>query len=182
MEKILFVDIDGVLNHEAWFRTRGRFDFQNGEDPGDFYERYLRHSMDPACVRRLARVVELSHAEIVLSSSWRRNEQWARTERVFQSMGVGARMLGRTPTPEERDPQVFRRFRQRLPMADEPCPRGYEIQQWLDAHPTRDVRVIAILDDDPDMEHLAHRLVRTNYQTGGLQAAHVQRALRLLGP
>ena len=181
MEKLIFLDIDGVLNHVSWARAQGPNLTRKPKDPGAQYERHLIHSVDPSCVRRLARIVELTGAQIVLSSSWRQHEQWTRTEHVLQSMGVSAPIIGRTPIAAEHDPEIFRRWRGRTPADGQPWPRGYEIQQWLDEHPSRDVRVIAILDDDPDMEHLAPRLVRTDYETGGLQSAHMSQTIRLLG-
>src|SRR5262245_22677615 len=54
-ERVLFLDVDGVLNHEAAFTT-----MKLGPAP-----------IDPACVAQLDRVVEATGAKIVLSSAWR---------------------------------------------------------------------------------------------------------------
>ena len=52
-EKVIFLDIDGVLNDEGEEREKGVY-------------------IDETRVQRLASIVEQTGAEIVLSSSWRR--------------------------------------------------------------------------------------------------------------
>jgi len=58
--KALFLDVDGVLNSEAWFvkqrRLKGRVD---------------ACEVDPEPVMRILNIVEATGAKIVLSSSWR---------------------------------------------------------------------------------------------------------------
>ena len=54
--KVLFLDVDGVLNSEAWFAVM--------PDVGMI-------SVDPKAVARVLRVVRKTSAAIVLSSMWR---------------------------------------------------------------------------------------------------------------
>lgn len=54
-DRILFLDVDGVLNHLACWT-----EMKMGATP-----------VDPECVARLDRIVEATGAMIVLSSSWR---------------------------------------------------------------------------------------------------------------
>jgi hypothetical protein len=59
--KVLFLDVDGVLNSAAWFAQS----VSTNED-------YLGlRQVDPACVKRLLGVIEKTGAMIVLSSTWR---------------------------------------------------------------------------------------------------------------
>lgn len=73
---ILFLDVDGVLNHEETFRSRR-------ED-----------MIAPECAERLFRLLKSTGAKVVLSSSWRGMDHLeARLERA----GVMAHVIGRTP-------------------------------------------------------------------------------------
>lgn len=57
--KILFLDVDGVLNCAAYFKTR--------QTPRDLKPR----DMDPMRVLILHRILEATGAKVVVSSSWR---------------------------------------------------------------------------------------------------------------
>ena len=61
MKKIIFLDIDGVLNSGRWFAKTG------GEPDADGYG----VSFDPAAVDCLGRIISETGAEIVISSSWK---------------------------------------------------------------------------------------------------------------
>ena len=75
MKKIVFLDIDGVLNHEAWYnKTKGK--------EGD---------IDPHCIELLN---QLEGAEIVVSSSW--GEDGGRTEKALQDKGLKLPIIGFT--------------------------------------------------------------------------------------
>jgi hypothetical protein len=169
--RLIFLDIDGVLNHEQWFRNRGRA-------PMDLtYRQRLQHSVDPHRLELLNQITDLTGAKIVLSSSWRNYASWQTTARGLAEHGMRGMMVDATPRKDERDHRVFARFQGRFPDPIEPYPRGYEIQQWLDPLPVAPQFVI--LDDDPDMEHLGPRLVQTSFETG-LTEEHVNEAIRLL--
>ncbi len=58
MMKIIFLDIDGVLNHMYWLKK-----MKGVEGDKKFF--------DPDCVRRLNTITDKTGAKIVLSSSWR---------------------------------------------------------------------------------------------------------------
>lgn len=55
--KVIFLDIDGVLNTKYWENMKVR----------DQYG----HTFDPNSVANLARIIEETGAEIVISSSWK---------------------------------------------------------------------------------------------------------------
>ena len=111
-------------------------------------------AFDLCSVGQLRRLLHEAHASIVVSSSW-----GAIAIPYLRQVGIPSRfILGITPN-------LWRS-------------RGLEIQAWLNAH-CGSVRSFVILDDDADMLHLRSRLVQTTFWTG-LQACHVQRALRVL--
>lgn len=120
--KVLFLDIDGVVNSEEYFKKRSK-----GEHPTD---------IDNYMALLVYRITEATGCKIVLSSSWR---GYAPGEAEIERM-IGIKLHDRTP-----------RGRARRNQADqlEHVERGEEIKQWLDAHP--EVTRYAILDDDSDM-------------------------------
>ena len=110
--KLIFLDIDGVLN-----RT-GR--------PEDGRTMPLYNSgigWDPQLVPQLAKILNAFRGEIaiVISSSWRviANYQPALFSFAFATWGISVPVLGCTPSCQASDPMVQDR-------------RGLEIQMWLD--------------------------------------------------
>lgn len=168
--RIVFLDVDGVLNNAEWRDFARR---TNHEIP---IHMRRSHWLDPEAVERLDRLLERTAAEVVLASSWRR-----RGLEPMQEMLVGAgfrgRLIDHTPLPDQHDLALFRRLEGEERPADYAWPRGYEIQQWLDAH--ADVEAIVILDDSTRMRHLAPWQVRTSLLVGLLDE-HVDRACEVL--
>lgn len=74
--RIIFLDVDGVLNTAASFERRH----------GDV--------VDPACVARFNRLIDETGARVVLSSTWRLARGF-RT--VLRDLGVRANIVDRTP-------------------------------------------------------------------------------------
>jgi len=113
--KILFLDIDGVVNYAKTFhRAYGH------EGKGGII------GFDPFMVLLVNRIVEATGCQIVLSSSWRYGEESRAEVRRNNINFVDI-------TPMSRGLHV----------------RGWEINEWLLAHP--EVRRYAILDDNSDM-------------------------------
>lgn len=61
MNKVIFLDIDGVLNTKWWYTQMNR------NTPKDKYG----YAFDPKAVANLRRIVEETGADIVISSSWK---------------------------------------------------------------------------------------------------------------
>jgi hypothetical protein len=80
--RILFLDIDGVLN---------RIGFHPGESFG------LRSWIEPELARRLCRVIEATDAAIVLTSDWRRGRELQDLHEELAAAGVACSLLGTTP-------------------------------------------------------------------------------------
>lgn len=76
MKKFLFLDIDGVLNHEDWWNSLiGTKD--RAEYPYD--------SFDPKCVERINEIINKTGAKIVISSSWRGDPH---LQEIFKNVGL----------------------------------------------------------------------------------------------
>jgi len=123
--KVLFLDIDGVLNSEKWFKERTK-------------EQQFSHASE-LCVELMHlfdEIVEQTGCKVVLSSTWRLSRTW-REDLEHQGLNTNS-IIDRTPhMPRPAGTSV------------EYCERGKEIAQWLSEHP--EVTVYAILDDDRDM-------------------------------
>ncbi len=166
-ERIVFLDLDGVVNSARWSPPEG-FDYKNASE----VDRYAQ-SFDPIATRRLNRLVDIG-ALFVLSSSWRYSfrEDLSVMQQVLETRGFAGRLIDRTPL----DSELRGDFKPVVHDGYSRFARGHEIGEWLNDHPTKR---FVILDDDPDMMHLMPRLVRTFWKDGLLDA-HVDLAIAML--
>lgn len=152
--KVLFLDVDGVLNHRGVFRTG------NGASP-----------LCKECVARLANLVGRTSASIVLSSTWRLGGERSSHVQKLKEAGVLDRAHNdwRTIDMPVNDDAIIIPYIER---------RGSEIAEWLSRHP--EVVRYAIVDDDSDMlpEQLPF-FVQTTFDTG-LQDEHVEQIVSIL--
>ena len=125
--KVIFLDIDGVLNYTQWYvddRNPGNL---NGEE-GD---------LDPLCVNRIINICNKTGAKVVISSDWRIS--WYGTQLRLGRMGLDENyILDKTPE----------RIWINIPGFDHS--RGAEIDDWLSSHPECDNYVI--IDDRTDFK------------------------------
>lgn len=177
--KVVFLDVDGVLNSTAHLLSLKEMAPATSEEEGTIFKvspylvrgypkDVLLHdirSVDSKAVALLNNLLERSGAKVVISSSWRHLLPLPAMQGILEHHGFKGEPLGMTPlqvTPPPGCPEAL---------------RGHEIQAWLTEHPEIDRFVI--LDDDTDMVHLEDRLVRTEFAVG-LTAEDVERALVLL--
>ena len=137
--KILFLDIDGVLNSTDYMKNR--------ETEGIL-------GMDPQAVALLIDIIHKTDCKIVVSSSWR-------------IIGLGPGSLYRSCL-KKCDPArtVLKATIGHTPSCsgDNKTRRGNEIQRWMD---TQDFKgTFVIVDDGSDMGHLMGHLVQTTFQHG----------------
>jgi hypothetical protein len=152
MKKILFLDVDGVLNHRACFSP------SRGGSP-----------LCPHAIARLQTVVEKTGCRVVLSSTWRTLPRFV--DRLEEQGGFPGRHEDwRTiEMPVEVKNGVVMTTR---------C-RGEEIAEWLSRHP--EVERFAIVDDDSDMlDAQKPHFVQTTFETGLLDE-HAARLVEILG-
>lgn len=137
MQKIIFLDIDGVLNViSADCGPRDEFGSQ----------------FHPHLVENLRYIIENTGAGIVISSTWRYSGL-AEMQRMWQMRGLPGEVLDITPSAREV-------LNNDGPFYTETICRGEEIQYWLD----RSAGVkYCIIDDDSDMlSDQMKRFVRTS--------------------
>jgi len=153
--KVIFLDIDGVLNSEM-------YDASRTENTTDGY-------IDLSRVKLLADIVNVTDAKIVLSSTWRLD--WDKSSELCGEDGkyinqclakYGLVVMDKTP---------FISF-----FSD----RRKEILTWLSNHRS-EVESFVILDDiTGGWDELIGRAVITNPEGYGLEETHVQKALEVL--
>jgi len=149
--RILFLDIDGVLNSHAFVHRAG------WHPPlGSDRDLYI---IDPVAVALLNGVLEETGAVVVITSSWRSTYPQEALHSMLQQRGFTGQVVGTTPELPGRR-------------------RSREIAQWLVDH--ADVEAFAIVDDDEDAgAGHPHRFVRTTYQVG-LTGEHASALVRVL--
>lgn len=155
--KIIFLDIDGVLNSHMFLQGLTGMTWDSDD----------QKMIDPAAVVLMNELIARTAAKVVLSSSWRYNHTPADMQRLLEVHGFVGEVIDSTPTAFEDVNVPYGETRQ----------RGHEITTWLEEH--TDVTSFVILDDDGDMARLSARLVRTTFQSG-LLPEHIDRATVML--
>ena len=168
--KIIFLDIDGVLNckqHLVSLRKSklGKAETQAqrletlGETVracGDEWERMIEDD----CVKQLNRITQASGAKIVISSSWRYTLPEDKLKDVLKRAGVEASIVG---------------------VISKSCPtRADAIREWLGEH---EVEAFVILDDEwkwTGLDSMRDDLILTNFDSGGLTKDLADEAIRRL--
>lgn len=159
MRKIIFLDIDGVLNSVDYFeQTKGCKGYTE---------------INPEKVKLLKEIVERTGAELVLSSTWRclaknnsEPEHPMYTYLTDTLKEYGMKIIDHTPCIGQNRPK--------------------EIKAWLDNQQDKDVRFVSLDDDFPEYEYkefgIGNCLVRTSFyeKYGGLRQEHVEKAVEIL--
>lgn len=172
--KILFLDIDGVLNSQRSFIALGHKKARLRDAYNDsYYARITKATIDEIAVGLINRLIKETRAQVVVSSTHRihfRNSDNTGTYNLFEmnnylsNLGIRCNVIGATPTSDSGH-------------------RGTEIMHWLDSHKlqfTEPVTKYAIVDDDSDMrpEQLPF-FVQTSLDDG-LCLSHYNSLLKLL--
>lgn len=160
MSKYLFLDVDGVLNSEAFYTEISQNDRmlkihkENPSMPGQMI--YKLSNFDPKAVERLNRIFRETECKLVVSSSWRFDSD---LKKLFKMVGIQQEIFGITGISQTRY-------------------RGFEIQNYLDTQ--KDVLSYCILDDDCDMlPTQLDSFIQTDFRVG-LTEDNVNKAINIL--
>lgn len=155
MNKIIFLDIDGVLNSNQYWasiqdrkKTMPEMEFQ----------------LDPKCLRNLKKIVDETHSKIVVTSTWKRiKDHIDKFKNHISQYGLYVYDLA----PCHPDGAIH---------------RGDEIRQYLEEH-KGEVDKFILLDDDefPDFNELKEHWVKTSFYKGGLGKEQVEESIQRLG-
>jgi hypothetical protein len=162
--KIIFLDIDGVLNSGDNLRALHYLKIQHnyGEANDEFGQLF-----DERCVRNLTGIIQATGAKIVMSSTWKMYGL-ENMQAMWEKRNLPGKLIGITPNG------TCAEFAERHyhPGVD----RGYEIQQWIEDHP--EIEGYVILDDDSDMLPY-QKFVKCNFNYG-LTYSDAQYAIEIL--
>lgn len=155
--KILFLDIDGVLNCHRWWRIRTKE--QRAFDEKDPLG--IRGGVDPYAMSLLNNLLSDTDAQVVVSSTVRKLHSLEELRQVLKGYGFRGMIIDKTP---KLDKEVKTKTGETLYYGKT---RGAEIQHWLDySGHVYGITGYAIVDDDSDMKPLMHKLVQTEYEDG----------------
>ena len=144
--KLIFLDIDGVLNNELWYRS-DKYDALSNEFKTCTHEFHDLAQFDPLCVENLNRITEQTGAKIVVSSSWRIGREVSELQDLLAKAGIKGEVIDKTPKLWFERPEDYPYYS---------VPRGCEIKAWIEMN--KDILgdkvsklSYVILDDDSDM-------------------------------
>lgn len=136
--KIIFLDIDGVLN----VISQGRDEF------GSLFHKHFEYN--------LKKIIKETNAKIVISSSWRKNSL-SEMQKIWEYRNLAGEIIDVTPSLYLKHGgciQFYNDKLQRHPterIHGYSIPRGCEIEYWLNNENGKyDIESYVILDDDTD--------------------------------
>ena len=164
MRRIIFLDIDGVLNTERWHSQAIR---------GELKDEY-GYRFDPIAVENLSRIIEETGAAIVISSSWK-CMGLATMQKMWKDRQLPGKVIDTTPN------SVSDEFLLNVDLNDMDLLsiRGQEIKDWLMTKGGSDCNYV-IFDDMNDVlqEQEAH-FVWVDPAVG-ITKVNVAQAIRIL--
>lgn len=131
--KIIFLDFDGVLNNELFYRYRLKIGTEN-------YPPYPLCEIDKDCIDVLNYVIEKTGAKVVVSSTWRHGRTIEELQHILNFFEFKDEIIDKTPSFNHSD-----------------CVRGNEISKWIEVNQellgesSNQFENYVILDDDNDM-------------------------------
>lgn len=168
--KIIFLDIDGVLNNDVWMdgdRWTNVFPLGPYQTRTQAWVPYFDFA--PENVRIFNKILNETNASIVVSSSWRKDKTPAELEEILiQNGGVDClgRIIGKTV-----DHYPNRRFSEHIP-------RWKFIEKWMKENAPKDM-VFVVLDDDHEAWSQGHTFVWTDPRVG-LTEDNARHAIQVL--
>ena len=164
MDKVIFLDIDGVLNTNCWYTQ------MNGNTPKDKYG----YTFDPRSVANLKKILDETGAEIVISSSWK-SFGISELEDMWQDRGLPGKLIGITPNSVS-DEMLLNADLDHMELFHI---RGMEIKEWLDKHGKKVSHYVIIDDMDNFLPEQISHFVQTDSEVG-ISEDDVDKAVRLL--
>jgi hypothetical protein len=160
MDKIIFLDLDGILNSENYFSEIKPIWFKPEEILSG---KNLDEAIDPKAVTQLNRIIDETGANIVLSSHWR---LWLPLSKICDILVV--RGLKK---------QFVKNFIDKTPVGS--GERQKDIKLWLSEN--KDIKNFIILDDKPksDFIEIIDHFVHCK-EKKGLTIKRANKAIKLL--
>lgn len=151
MNKILFLDFDGVLNTEHY---QGLLQYQ-GKPWQDEYGAFF----DPKAVKQLKRIIDATDADIVVESSWKYLGLDAMKE-LWEVRNLPGTIIDITPSLLGKN-------------------KGVEIASWLSKYAKQDIRYVIIDDEYVILDsQLPHFILTNPYE--GITEEQANRVISML--
>ena len=151
MNKIIFLDFDGVLNTEHY---QGLLQYQ-GKPWQDEYGAFF----DPKAVKQLKRIIDATDADIVVESSWKYLGLDAMKE-LWEVRNLPGTIIDITPSLLGKN-------------------KGVEIASWLSKYAKQDIRYVIIDDEYVILDsQLPHFILANPYE--GITEEQANRAIYML--
>jgi hypothetical protein len=159
--RIIFLDIDGVLNYELFYRNRNISEARS----------YPLSEICPEAVKLLNDLCESTGAKVVISSTWRLGKKLGEMQAIFKEVGFTGEIIDFTPCLARYPGSV----------------RGNEILAWIQANEELigwnyyDFKEYVIFDDDSDMLYWQRDNFMWVDRHCGLTPNLIYKAKRILG-
>lgn len=149
--KIIFADVDGVLN---------------SNDTEDVFKGFI--GLDYSGIKLLREIIDATGAEIVLVSSWK--HRWYKDGKEFQD-----------DLANYLDQRLAEEDLKIIDKTEGTSDRGAGIVEWLSKHSVESWIVLddEIFPDYEECGIMPH-LVKTSFYDGGLKEKHVELAIKML--
>ncbi len=154
--KVIFLDIDGVLV------TRNSIKYQYLNFPDETNIRFSKKA-----VKNLNKLIRLTGAKIVISSTWRLFHSLEKLQNIFEEQKIKGKIISTTSVEKA--------------TIEEDIPRGQKIADWLEQHP--EVEQYVIIDDDIQADCIQFHpfnCVETSYKRGFSPEDRFNEALAIL--
>lgn len=168
MRKIIFLDFDGVLNTEHY---QGLLMYQGKpwqDEHGAFF--------DPDAVNNLKKIVDSTHADIVIESSWKYLGLTAMQE-MWKIRQLPGKVVGITPSSVS-DEWLLSADLSEIAPAIGHC-KGMEIASWLADNTKENTKYVIIDDEYVILESQQPNFILTNPHEG-ITEEDVERAISTL--
>ena len=154
--KVIFLDIDGVLV------TRNSIKYQHLNFPDDTSIQFGKKA-----VKNLNKLIRLTKAKIVISSTWRLFHSLEELQDIFKKQSVKGKIISTTSVERA--------------TIEEDIPRGQKMADWLQIYPS--LKHYFIIDDDVQTDCIQfhpYNCVETSYKRGFATEDRFNEALAIL--
>ncbi|WP_372371127.1 HAD domain-containing protein [Candidatus Uabimicrobium sp. HlEnr_7] len=155
-KKILFLDIDGVLNFESMQPIMDCFSAPNAGFHGI-------HMIDPQKVEILNLIVSRSECEVVVCSTWRQKFNLVELNEMLTNRGFNGIVRDTTTLPFQKE-GIWSK-------------KGDEVGVWLKSN--FDISAFVIIDDDDEFSLFRNFHVKTDFRVG-LTNKDAEKAISIL--
>jgi len=159
--KVIFLDIDGVLNSEASMRDLG-------------IRNRFNDNPHPMHIKWLNKIIEETGAKVVISSTWRTSGNSLMFNRFLNLLGFKGDVIDKTPDLDTYRGTEIKSWL--LSHADKI--KKYKHSQWYSNK--EPVESFVILDDNNDMLELSATNLVLIDGGDGLQEEHARKAIEIL--